>query len=143
MGLYTSSQAFAGRSSQLTFGTQSPSAGQNLVSEPKNINFTGSKYDLADVTNMESGNFREWLPTLADAGELSFVCNYLPLDATQALFIQYYNNAVLLYWQVILPGGRGTISFTGYIVSVNTDVPLDKEATISVKVKITGSIVLP
>ncbi len=76
---YVNSQAFAGRGTLLQIGSggSSPYTFTTLA-EVKKIQFSGSKYDLADVTNMQSGTFREWLPTLADSGEISFEANLIP-----------------------------------------------------------------
>ena len=139
---YTTSQAFAGRGTKLEAQYGSPLAFTELA-EIKKISFTGSKYDLADVTNMQSGNFREWLPTLADSGELSFEANYIPGDATQSALTGLFNAATLTAWKVILPGGLGEITFNGYVTSLDRDIPVDKEGSISGKIKITGQIGTP
>ena len=138
---YTSSQAIAGRGSIIQFGTGSASPYTfSVLAEVKKIQFSGSKYDMADVTNFESGTFREWLPTLADSGEISFEANLIPSDASQAALLTAFNAATLQPWQVVLPNGVGTFTFNAYVQSLERDVPLDKEATISGKLKITGQI---
>jgi predicted secreted protein len=136
-----SSQAFAGRGTilQIGSGASSPYTFTTLA-EMKKIMFSGSKYDLADVTNMQSGNFREWLPTLADSGELSFEGNLIPGDASQQNLIALFNSATLISVQVVLPNALGTFAFNAYVQSIDRDLPIDKEATISGKLKITGTI---
>ena len=89
---------------------------------------------------MESGTTREWLPTLKDSGEISFEANLIPGDATQASLIATFNAAMLVPIQIVLPNGLGTFAFNAYIQSIDRDLPLDKEATISGKLKITGEI---
>jgi predicted secreted protein len=138
---YANSQAIAGRGSILQFGTGSVSPYTfSVLAEVKKIQFSGSKYDLADVTNFESGTFREWLPTLADSGEISFEANLIPSDASQAALLTAFNNATLQPWQVVLPNSVGTFAFNAYVSSLERDIPLDKEATISGKLKVTGQI---
>lgn len=134
---YNGSQAFAGRSSVLQFASGS---GFQPLAEVKTIQFTGSKYDLADVTNMESGNFREWLPTLADSGELSMTGNFIPEDASQNTVLNFFNTAQLVAWQVVLPNGLGYFEFNAYVSTREYDIPVDKEATWSLKLKITGAV---
>jgi len=138
---YVNSQAFAGRGTVLQLGTggSSPYTFTELA-EVKKIQFSGTKYDLADVTNMESGNFREWLPTLADSGEVSFEANLIPGDATQQSLIATFNSAILTPVQVVLPNALGTFAFNAYVQTIDRDFPIDKEATISGKLKITGQI---
>lgn len=139
---YSNSAAFPGRGTKLEAQYGSPLAFTEIA-EIKTINFTGSKYDLADVTNMQSGNFREWLPTLADSGECAFTANYIPGDPTQTELIALFNAATLTTWNVVLPNGLGIISFKGYVVGLDRDIPVDKEASMSGKIKITGVVTLP
>lgn len=143
---YTKTAAFAGRGSALQYGNGAASPFTFAVlAEVKKIQFSGTKADLADVTNMESGNVREWLPTLIDSGELSGECNLIPNDASQAQLNNFFNNQTLVPWQVVLPNGAdgnplGVFAFNAYVTSHEIDIPLDKEAMISFKLKITGVI---
>jgi predicted secreted protein len=145
---YTNSQAVAGRGSQLQYSTNPPSVAYTLAAEIKTITFSGSKYDLADVTNFESGNFREWLPTLADSGEVAFSGNMIPNDSTEQAIIGFFNAATLVNWEVVLPAAPaqgfntslGTFTFKAYVASIDRSIPHDKEMSISGKLKITGAI---
>lgn len=145
---YINSQAFAGRQSQLLFSPNPPSVGYTLLAEIKTISFSGMKADLADVTNMESSNFREWLPTLNDSGDLSFTGNLLPNDASESDLIGFFNAQTLVTWEVVLPPAPtqgfntslGTFTFKAYVSSIDRSIPVDKEASISGKLKITGQI---
>jgi predicted secreted protein len=139
---YTNSAAFSARGTTIGFLVE-PSVSYQLLAEIKEINFTGAKYDLADVTNYESGNFREWLTTLADSGEISFSGNYIPSDASQQQLLGYFNNGTLVDWQITLPPAAmasSPITFRAYVQSLEHNLPLDKEATISGKLKITGKV---
>lgn len=148
MSTYTGSNAFAGRGTTLEYSLNPPSVAYVQALEIKTIQFSGSKYDLADVTNMNSGNFREWLPTLADSGELSFTGNMIPNDATEEDIIGFFNVAALVTWQVVLPANAqqgfpstlGTFTFKAYVSSIDRSIPVDKEASISGKLKITGEV---
>jgi predicted secreted protein len=143
---YTRSQAFAGRSTILQYSTNPPSVEYVELSEVKTIGFSGMKYDLADVTNMNSSNFKEWLPTLADSGDLAITGNLIPNDQSEVDLIGFFNAATLVTWQVVLPPGlsfstsEGTFTFSAYVSSIDRSIPVEKEATISVKLKITGKI---
>jgi predicted secreted protein len=143
---YIRSQAFAGRASTLQYSVNPPSVAYVTLAEIKNISFSGMKYDLSDVTNMQSSNFKEWLPTLADSGDLSITGNLIPNDASEVDLIGFFNSATLVTWEVVLPPGQGyptsegTFTFTAYVSSIDRSIPVEKEATISVKLKITGAI---
>jgi predicted secreted protein len=144
--MYTRSQAIAGRSSILQYSTNPPSVPYTELAEVKTISFSGMKADLADVTNMQSSNFREWLPTLNDSGDLAFTGNLIPNDTTELALIGFFNNQTLVDWEVVLPAtpvyptSAGTFSFAAYVSSIDRSIPVDKEASISGKLKITGII---
>ena len=131
------SNAFAGRTSKLKFLNGSS---YETLAEVKTIAFSGTKADLVDVTNMDSGTVREWLPTLIDSGDIAFTANLIPGDSSQNTLISLFNNQTLTAWQVVLPNTLGTFSFNAYVVGLDRDVPVDKEASISGKLKITGAI---
>lgn len=116
-------------------GTQTP------VAEIVKIQRTGGKSDLADVTNLQSPSaFREYLPTLLDAGEVSLDGNYLGNeDDSQQSFQTMFNNQTLGAWSIILPSSRGTWTFSAYVSSFDFDLPHDKQATFTAKLKITGA----
>ena len=143
---YVRSQAFAGRSTVLQYSTNPPSVAYTQLQEVKTIAFSGTKADLADVTNMNSSNFKEWLPTLIDSGDLSVAGNLIPNDASEAAVINFFNNQTLTFWEIVLPAGpgfptsEGTFSFTAFVVGVDRNLPVEKEATISLKLKVTGII---
>jgi len=147
---YIRSQAFAGRSSVLQYSVNPPSVSYNQLEEMKTISFTGTKADLVDVSNMNSEQFKEWLPTMIDSGDLSIAGNMIPNDQSEVDLINFFNNQTLVFWEVVLPPGgngpqrlnvsEGTFSFAAYVSSVDRTIPVDKEATITVKLKITGGI---
>lgn len=140
---YIASAAQAGRSTLLQYevGTASPAVWQT-ISEIKKMSFTGSKLDLADVTNVQSGTYREFLPTLLDAGEISFEGNYIPGDSTQDVLNTAFTNALKQNFQVLFPNGNGNIQFAGFVVSVERTIEVDKALTIAGRIKITGPITL-
>jgi len=147
---YIRSQAFAGRESVLQYSVNPPSVAYNELEEVKTIGFTGTKSDLVDVTNMNSSQFKEWLPTLIDSGDLSIAGNLIPNDQSEVDLINFFNNQTLVFWEIVLPPGgngsqrfntsEGTFAFAAYVSSVDRSIPVEKEASISVKLKITGAI---
>jgi predicted secreted protein len=145
---YTGSKAFAGRGSAIQYSTNPPSVAYTVLAEIKNVQFSGAKADLADVTNFQSGNFREFLPTLNDAGEVSISGNLIPNDTTEQAILGFFNSQTLVTFQVQLPANTaqgfattlGTYTFKAYVVSFDYGIPVDKETTITLKLKITGSV---
>jgi Lambda phage tail tube protein, TTP len=142
-----SSQAFAGRASHLQRGDgNTPTETFVAILELKKISRTGSKADLADVTNMDSGVYREYLPTLLAAGEIAFEGNYIPNDTTQQDLQTDFDTQRLGNWKIALPPAgtytvtQGTWTFKAYVTALEVpDLQVDKEATTSGKLTITGA----
>jgi hypothetical protein len=133
------SNAFAGRGTELKRGDGAPTELFTTIAEMKKFPISGSKADLADVTNMDSGNYREYLPTLLTAGDLAFEGNYVPSDVTQGTLQSDFDGQVLHNWEIVLPGSRGKWTFKAYMTGLDFDFQVDKEASISGKLTITGS----
>lgn len=111
------------------------------IAEITKIARTGGKSDLQDVTNMDSpSSYREFLPTLLDAGDIAMDGNYLGnQDASQQTFQTMFDNQTLAVWQIVLPNSFGTWQFSAYVSAFDFDLPHDKQATFSAKLKITGA----
>jgi len=124
-------------------GTQLQRAGVT-VAEIINIDGPDGKAEFDDATNMDStGNFKEWIPTLLDSGELSFTGNFVGAsNVSQAQLISDFNNFTLSSWTVLFPGGKGQIDFDAYVGQFSLKVPHDKKVDFSSKLKITGPVTI-
>ena len=142
---YTSSAAIAGRSTLLSYKTVGTSPATFItVAELRKIDFTGSKYDLDEITNMQSGTVKEWITTLADAGEISFEGNFLPKEESQdALYNTFFIAGLLGLWKVTMPGTNGIITFNGYVTKFDLNFDVSKHVTVNGAIKITGQVFLP
>lgn len=137
---YTGSNAFQPKGTQLQVGDGGGSEVFTTVAEVKNIQRTGSKADLVDVTNMDStGAYREFLPTLLDAGEISFTGNMVPGDSTQQNLQSLFDNRTKRNWKIVLPTSLGHWAISCYVTGLDFDLSVDKEGSITVKLKITGA----
>jgi predicted secreted protein len=135
------SNAFAPRGTELQRGTPLTSPTYTTIAEVTKISISGSKADLADVTNMDSpSNFREFLPTLLDSGEIKAEMNFIPGDATQAAVLADFNGQVLSPWQIVLPNSLGSFTFNAYVTTEDVDLPIDKQGTRSFTLKVTGPV---
>lgn len=138
-----SSTGFAGRGSKLQLSISSTFT---TIVEMRSVKLGGSKADMADITNMDSaGGWREYLPTLLAAGEISFSGIYVPGDTTQAALLTNFQGMTLGSWKIVLPAfgsyttNGGTWAFSAYITALDIpDVEFDKEAVLTGKLQITG-----
>jgi len=133
------SSAFAPRGTQFQHSPDGTT--YTTVAEVNKIQSTGSKADLADVTNMDSASsFREFLATLVDSGEIAIDTNFLPGNATQQILDTDFNNQTLGYYKIVLPNALGNATFRAYVASKDFDLPIDKQGTKAIKLKVTGAI---
>ncbi len=114
------------------------------IAECVNFDLGGAKADFDDATNMDSvGNFKEFIPTLLESGELSFTGNFLGVASTsQAQLVSDFNNFTLSTWTMVFPSGRGTVTFDAYVAQFDLKVPHDKKVDFSSKLKITGPVTI-
>jgi predicted secreted protein len=131
------SQAFAPRGTLMQHSPDGVT--YTTVAEVTKIQNTGSKADLADVTNMDSpSSFREFLATLVDSGDVAIDTNFIPGNATQQILETDFNNQTQGYYKIVLPNSLGQATFRAYVMSKDFDLTIEKQATRAIKLKITG-----
>ena len=118
------------------------------LAERLSIDQSGSTSDLKETTNMDSvGGFKEWLPTVRDAGELDFEANLVSADASQQQLLDDFNKATQAVWQITWPAGSITgsgntnpaiFSAYAYVTSYDVSYPTEDIVKIKGKLKITG-----
>jgi predicted secreted protein len=109
------------------------------IAECHKVAATGSKADLADVTNFDSASaFREYLAVLVDSGEITMDLNFIPLNPGQQILETDFNNQTLAWYMIVLPNSLGQAQFQAYVASKDFDLPIDKQGTKAIKLKITG-----
>ena len=102
--------------------------------------------DPIDISTMGSTDkWREFIPGMADAGELTFECNFdgttvssmlnTQLDATYTRTTATTNNVVVTF------SDTDTATFTcdGFITALGHAIPFDDKVTQSVTIKLDGS----
>lgn len=119
------------------------------VAELKTLDFSGSKNDSEEVTNFDSGSrYKEYVVTVADAGECGIAGNYIGGDVGQTAFRAAFGSGAVLSFQIVLPLQHGqTITgekwvFAGFVAELDNSISYDKVLKFSAKVKVTGPIVV-
>lgn len=136
-----STTAVQGIGGKLQVSASSPVSYSN-VAQLKNITFGGMTVEFDEITNLDSGLFKEWMKTLVDAKEVSFEGVLKTTDASQQALltnIQTAGAAALEYWRVLIFGGS-TLDFQGYVADYTPKVEYNKAVTFGGKIKITGGI---
>lgn len=97
--------------------------------------------DAIDATHEESpGSFREFIPGLSDAGEISFDVNFVPGSASTVILLAE-RTAAAGNKKIVFPNGE-TLSFSAFMTGFEPDAPLDDKMSASVTYKVTGDYTL-
>lgn len=131
-----------------TFSIKASSASSAItIGQLKSIAFSGSKLDLEDITNLDSPNsYREYAPTLLDAGNAQLDGVFNPADAGQIAAVAAFDARSLCTFQLTLPitgtqTTAATRTFTGYFSARPVySVQADKTSAFTATIKITGAI---
>jgi predicted secreted protein len=113
------------------------------VPEVRSISGPSTETDEAEVTSHSSaalGAYREFILTLIDAGSIEFDMSYVPANAVHIGVRTDFINRTKRNWQLVLPGGAQTISFTGYVKTFSLEFPTDDAVTASVSIRLTGGV---
>jgi predicted secreted protein len=113
------------------------------LGEAFDIQRSGAKRETDDTTNHDStSGYRETCPTIKEPGEWSVDYNFVPGDDGQAALSALYESGDRVNWQVVLPDSLGEFTFTAFVMEYgNFKFPVDKKASGSVKIKVTGPVV--
>lgn len=135
-------QAISGYGTLLKRGDGGAPETFTTVGEVRSISGPSMETDEADVTthsSAASGSFKEFIMTLIDAGSIEFETNYVPSDPTHIGIRQDCLARTKRNWQIVLPGGIQTISFSAYVKSMPYEFPTDDAITQKISLRITGA----
>jgi predicted secreted protein len=107
------------------------------------ISVTGQKRETDDITDMDStSQYREFLPTIKVGGVVQLDVNFAPGYPGQAYAATLFESGDTVNFKITLPNARGTRSFAGFISDFgNLTLPVDKKATSSISIQVTGPYV--
>ena len=115
----------------------------------KNVSGPDMSRDTHDVTDMDSGTFREFIGGLVDAGEVSFEANFLPRDPSQNQsdggFMAEFDRGSCDSrgrWRILLPECEGEPSayfeFDGIVTGQAIEMPMDDVMGFNGTIKLSG-----
>jgi predicted secreted protein len=107
------------------------------------ITMPGIVFDTVDVTTNSSPNgFREFIPGLADGGEVTFTLNYHDDETTHQELWEAQQAREVVPFQVAMPqfDTNNLFDFSGFVTGLPISSPIDAQVTQDVTIKITGNI---
>jgi len=116
------------------------------VAEVKSIGGPSMSRDAVDATNIDSpDDHGEYVPGVADGGEISLVLNFRPEHASQgasAGLAKDFQDGTSRSWQIKWPqfstGSPPTITFSGFLTGWEPTSATRDLLTVAVKIKISG-----
>jgi predicted secreted protein len=116
--------------------------GYTTVGEVTNITMPGLSRDAVDATHTESTQgWREFIPGLKDAGEVTIEMNYVHESASDTLIrAQFALNALNNYRIVFDESPLSGIQFAGIVTGYEVEVPLDDKKSATLTVKVSGVV---
>jgi len=117
-----------------------------VVAEVRDINGPEQVADKDDVTNQSSPNhYREWVTTLLDGGDVTFVCNHIPGDSSQIGLLTALQARGVESFTITNETGVGpseTTSFDARVTKWGSKMPHNKAATTDITLAVTGPVTI-
>jgi hypothetical protein len=106
------------------------------VAEVTSITWPGYSRDAVEATHLNSDDqFREYVPGLMDAGEVTFELNFIP--SVSDVIIAALTAAAIQQFKITAQGGANCV-FRGIVTSYQPQSPVDDRMTASATIKVTG-----
>lgn len=132
--------AKAGKGSVLKKGTASSPLSFNTILEALEIKLSGADTEEIDVSNMDSGAFKEFIAGFTDPGSLTFRANFRADSATHTALFADQAAGTVWDWQLVLSNTQGTFSFSGFVKTITVDPQLKGQQILEMTIRITGTI---
>lgn len=103
----------------------------------------GIQFDTVDVTTNSSPNgFREFIPGLADGGEVTFTINWHDDETSHQELWEAQQARDVTQFQIALPqfDTNNLFDFEAFVTGLSIESPTDSQVTQAVTLKITGNI---
>lgn len=137
-----SSTPIVGIGDAFSFATVSSPTTYTTLDGVQSITFSGDKVETEKTTTMATTNGVDtFIGSTQDPGSCDVKCLFYPGDSSQTALetIRLAGAAVNMKATY---GSSHSASFSGIVESMSISLPLDKPATLDVKIKITGPVTL-
>jgi hypothetical protein len=113
------------------------------ITDVTGVSFSGDKVTTDKTTNMLSTNGVDtYISGTQEPGTCDIKALYVPGDASQIALEAIRLAGVAVNFEVVYPLSLGHASFSGIVESMTKAFPLDKVATLDIKVKISGPVTI-
>jgi len=138
-------EAFAGYGTVLKRGDAGSPEIFTAVAEVVSLSGLDMDLQMIEATHMTSPNaWREYIPNLKDAGELTVEMNFVPSSSEQdpsTGFLADHENRTLRNWQILFSDDAGTVvQFAAYVTGFGVSTAVDAKTDASLRLRITGAL---
>lgn len=137
----TVSTPFVGLGTQVQFATVAAPTVFTTLAGVTNAGQSGDKVTTDKTTNMQSANGVDtYIAGTIEPGTFDIKGQFLRGDTSHLAILAIRDGRLPVNFQILYPGG-GFDSFSGIVESYTPTIPLDKVATVDIKIKVTGPVV--
>jgi predicted secreted protein len=114
------------------------------VGEVTNISLPALSRDAVDATHTEStGGWREFIPGLKDAGEVSIEMNFVHQSASDTLIRAQFSKDTLTACRILFDTSpEDGVSFNAVVTGYEVAVPIDDKVAATLTLKVSGSVTI-
>lgn len=114
------------------------------VGEVTNISLPALSRDAVDATHTEStGGWREFIPGLKDAGEVSIEMNFVHQSASDTLIRAQFAKDTLTACKILFDTSpEDGVSFNAVVTGYEVAVPIDDKVAATLTLKVSGSVTI-
>jgi predicted secreted protein len=114
------------------------------VAEVLTIGAPEPERDEIEVTSLATtGGYREFLQSFRNGGEMTFECNYIAGNASQAALATAFSNESTYGWKILAPSGAVIVAFDGQVKKCAvTGFEPDSQLKLSITVKVSGAVTI-
>jgi predicted secreted protein len=112
------------------------------IAEVTSITMPNLSRDAVDATHMQSPDgWREFIPGLKDAGEVTVELNFVFGNASEALILAQFATKTLSACKILFIESPETgVSFSAIVTGFERTVPLDDKMTATMTLKVSGTV---
>lgn len=96
----------------------------------------------AETTDLDSGAWKTYRPTIADGGEVSGTLLYDPADTTHAFLFTQIGAPTVIVWNIVFADAAPTtFSFSGFLTKLApTGIEVEANLEAEFAIKVTGAV---
>ena len=114
------------------------------IGQVKDIEGPGNTRDQIEVTDHDSGGWKEYIGGLIDGGEVTFTIGYDNANSEHGDLLTALNSDTIPAWELTLNVTSGTAvwTFDGPVTSFGASTPVAGENMVNITVKVSGQATL-